>query len=111
MNLLLIVAILFSNIITKTIPNNETLLIDTDGVYEIVYTSSTRVVVETTYSNDAPVALQEYIKKRYSIESIENKNVTQINIKLPKTELIYKGKKIQESLSSVIYVPKGTKVF
>jgi hypothetical protein len=107
MNLLFIIPFLFTNIITKTISVKDTIFINTTGEYVIKYTKSNRVIVETTYENNAPYKLQEYIKKRYSIEYQEINNRTIINIFLPKNKIIYHGKQIEEKFSSIIYCPEG----
>jgi hypothetical protein len=110
MNLLFIIPFLFTNILTKTIAHNDRITIHCDGSYIIQKTTSKRILIEVKYSNDAPVRLQEYIKKRYQIQSIEHGYVTDIIINKPKTKIIYHGKEVKEYIEATIYVPENVMV-
>jgi hypothetical protein len=110
MNLLFIIPFLFTNILTKTIEHNDKINIQCDGSYIIQKTNSQRIIIEVKYSNDAPVKLQDYIKKRYEIQSIKNNYVTDIIIKIPKTKIIYHGKEIKEQIEATIYLPKDVEI-
>ena len=108
MKTILILAILYSSIISKTIPANDCIKITSDSPYRIERTSSKRIIVETKYSNSE--ALQKYIKKRYAIKTIVNDRVTHIIINKPKAKIIYHGKEIEEKFFSIIYVPDNVHV-
>lgn len=110
MNLLLLISVLFSNVICKTIPHADQIKIVSDGDVKIVVHNSSRIFVETKYSNSAPEKLQDYIKQRYKIETVVESDVTKIIISKPKTKLIYHGKEITEKISSTIYIPEDTVV-
>jgi hypothetical protein len=106
MNLLFIIPFLFTNTITKTIQSTDRVAIHCDGSYIIERTSSKRILIEVKYSNSAPVRLQDYIKKRYQIQSINHGHVTDIIINKPKTKIIYHGKEIKEYIKAIIYLPE-----
>ena len=110
MNLLFIIPFLFTNILTKTIACTDKVNIYCDGSYIVQRTTSSRILVEVKYSNNAPVRLQDYIKKRYQIQSIEHKYATDIIIKKPKTKIIYHGKEISESIKATIYLPENVMI-
>lgn len=110
MNLLFIIPFLFTNTLTKTIATTDVVKIHCDGSYIIQRTKSSRILIEVKYSNDAPVRLQDYIKKRYQIQSINHNYVTDIIIKKPKTKIIYHGKEISESIKATIYLPENVMV-
>lgn len=110
MNILLLVTILFTNVISKTIPHADQINIISDGTVEIIRHNSSRIIIETTCSNNAPAKLQDYIRKRYKIETVTQSGLTTIIISKPKAYMIYKGKQIKEELSSVLYIPKDTYV-
>tara|TARA_R110001592_G_scaffold255416_3_gene519035 strand:+ start:5832 stop:6167 length:336 start_codon:yes stop_codon:yes gene_type:complete len=108
MNLLFIIPFLFTNVLTKTIATTDVVKIHCDGSYIIQRTTSSRIFIEVKYSNDAPVKLQDYIKKRYHIDTKIENNKTDIIIRKPKTILIYHGKEVKEYIQAIIYLPQKT---